>query len=172
MALLGTYLWTKIAERGESLFEPGQRRYEQENSSFSYRNCVVVDIGNKVISMMVAFPMENPDTDDSLADNDADPVLAPFSKLEEYDSYYIFGIAFFSNYRGRGIGKKLVALAEDNCLELGLKKLSLIVFEQNTSAKRQYENLGFKTVMTETVVLHPLINYIGKACLMVKNLNA
>ncbi len=37
------YIWTKLAEPGEDLLDVGQRRYEQEDSVFSYRNCSMVD---------------------------------------------------------------------------------------------------------------------------------
>lgn len=159
-----------MAEPGEDILQVGKRRYEQENSSFSYRNCLAVEVDHKVVGMMVAFPMESPDTDDSLGDNENDPVLVPYSKLEEYDSYYICGIAFFEEYRGQGMGKKLMALAEKRCQELALNKISLIVFKENVGALRLYEALGYEIVMEENVVAHPLIHFTGKACLMVKPL--
>lgn len=164
------YIWTKIAEPGENIFEVGEKRYRQEGTAFSYQNCTIVEKDKEIVGMMVAFPMYTPDTDDSLADQDADPVLAPYAKLEEYDSYYICGVALFPEFRGGGIGKTLMQLAEQKCAEIGLNKLSLIVFEQNTGAKRLYENLGYQVVASEEIVPHPLIHFTGQACLMVKKL--
>lgn len=172
---VANYVWTQLAEQGEDIFLVGRRRYEQEDSNFSYRNCLVVEIDNVIVGMMVAFPMYSQETDESFTDqslskDESDPVLEPYSRLEEYDSYYICGVALFSQYRGHGIGHHLMQLAETRCRALGLNKLSLIVFEQNAGAKRLYENLGYKVSATETVVPHPLIHYTGEACLMVKNL--
>ena len=164
------YIWTQLAAEGEDIFQVGKRRYEQEDSSFSFRNCTVVEKDGHIIGMLVAFPMYSPTTDDSLAGQEQDPVLAPYSKLEEYDSYYVCGVALFPEFRGAGIGKQLMQMAEDNCRQRGLNKLSLIVFEQNTGAKRLYDSLGYTVVMEEEVVPHPLIHYTGKALLMVKQL--
>ena len=168
---VANYIWTKLAEPGEYIFEVGKRRYEQENSNFSYHNCDVVEIDNVVIGMMVAFPMYTPESDESLAGEETDPVLAPYSDLEEYDSFYICGVALFPEYRGRGIGQQLMALAETKCKALKLNKLSLIVFQENEGAKRLYDNLGYKVVAKAAVVPHRLIHYGGEALLMVKSLS-
>lgn len=45
--------------------------------------------------------------------------------------------------------------------------MSLIVFEQNTEAKRLYERHGFREVTRRPVVPHQLIRYTGDALLMV-----
>lgn len=161
------YIWTTLAKPGEDILDVGQRRYERENSVFSYRNCMVVEKENRVIGMLVAFPMiveKNPD------DNDIDPVLAPYSKLECDNSYYICGMAVFPEYRGNGIGSHLLNVAEEHAHEKRFRKLSLIVFEQNTGARRLYERYGYREIAREHVVPHPLIHYAGDAILMVKNI--
>ncbi len=159
------YIWTKMAEPGEDVLDVGQRRYEQEDSVFSYRNCWMVDWKGKTAGMMIAFPME---IDEQYVESD--PVLAPYSKLEEPGSYYICGMAVFPEYRGSGIGTKLLLLAKKHAHLHGLSKLSLIVFEQNTGAKRLYKRNGFGEKASEPVVPHPLIHFDGRAVLMVKNL--
>ena len=159
------YIWTKMADPGEDVLHIGQRRYEQEDSVFSYRNCSMVDLDETAAGMLVAFPME---IDDEYMESD--PVLIPYSKLEEPDSYYICGMAVFPKYRGRGIGTQLLMLAEKNAREHELQKLSLVVFEQNEGAKHLYERSGYYEKAREPIVPHPLIHFDGNAVLMVKNL--
>lgn len=131
---MADYIWTSLAEPGEDILEVGRKRYEREDSAFSYRNCTIVEADGDVIAMLVAFPMHvDPD------EHETDPVLAPYSELEEDNSYYICGMAVFPEYRGRGIGTRLLELAEELAHEEGFDKLSLIVFEQNEGAKRLYE---------------------------------
>lgn len=36
------YIRTTLAEPGEDILSVGRRRYEREDSAFSYRNCVIV----------------------------------------------------------------------------------------------------------------------------------
>lgn len=160
------YVWSTLAAPGEDILDVGRRRYERENTNFSYRNCTLVETGGKVIGMLVAFPMHV----DPAAAEEPDPVLAPFMKLEEDGSYYICGMALFPEYRGRGIGTRLLAYAEQAARERGFGKLSLIVFEQNAGAKRLYEKTGYREVRREPVRPHPLIHYTGDAILMVKGI--
>jgi ribosomal protein S18 acetylase RimI-like enzyme len=161
------YIWTQLAEPGQDLLEVGRQRYEREGTAFSYENCTVVEMQGGVAGMLVAFPMhvepggEEPD----------DPVLRPYARLEEDNSYYVCGVALFPEYRGLGIGTRLMELAEQQAREKGFERLSLIVFEQNEGAKRLYDRLGYREVAREGIVPHPLIHYTGDAVLMVKQLS-
>lgn len=76
------------------------------------------------------------------AEAETDPVLAPYSILEEDDGHYICGIVLFTAYRGHGPGARFSGLADDRARERKLATLSLIVFEQNVGAKRLYGRHG------------------------------
>lgn len=158
------YIWTKLTLPGEDLLDVGQRRYEREETLFSYQNCTLATLSDTILGMLVAFPMQV----DAAAEPETDPILAPYSKLEEDNSYYICGVAIFPAYRNRGIGRQLMALAEQQARAKGFNKLSLIVFEQSQGAKRLYDRLGYTEIAREPVVPHPLIHYTGDALLMVK----
>ncbi|NVK42943.1 MAG: GNAT family N-acetyltransferase [Oceanospirillaceae bacterium] len=162
---VANYVWTKLAADGEDILDVGRRRYENAQSLFSYRSCTLVELDGRVVGMLVAFPMHvDP------AATETDPVLAPYSKLEADNSYYICGMALFPEYRGRGIGTELLDLAERQARAQGLDKTSLIVFEQNEGAYRLYQRSGYREVDRAAVVPHPLIHYSGDAVLMVKTL--
>lgn len=159
------YVWSRLAETGEDLLDVGRRRYEREETQFSYRNCRVVALEDDVAGMLVAFPIaEGP------VEVDPDPVLAPYSRLEDPGSYYICGVALFPEYRGQGIGTRLMLLAERDARERNLPRMSLIVFERNQGALHLYERLGYVETARATVVPHPLIRMAGDAILMVKDL--
>lgn len=163
------YIWTQIAIEGEDILDIGQKRYEREDSVFSYKNCTVAEIDGNIVGMLVAFPMfAEPSKDLS----NTDPVLIPYEKLEleEDNSYYVCGVAVFEEYRGMGIGSNFMKIAENDAKKKGFNKLSLIVFEQNDGAKRLYDRLNYFEVKRERVVPHPLIHYSGDAVLMVKNI--
>ena len=161
------YIWTNMAGPGEDVLDVGQRRYEREDSVFSYRNCSMVDKDGETAGMIVAFPME---VDGQYVETD--PVLVPYSMLEEADSYYICGMALYPDFRGCGIGSMLLQNAEERTRELGLQKLSLIVFERNEGAKRLYERKGYIEKHRKPVVPHPLIHFDGDALLMIKVLES
>jgi len=161
------YVWTKYAKPGEDTLDAGERRYSDESSPFSYRNCVIAESGGKIAGMMVSFPMDS--TDDPGESGETDPVLAPYSRLEQPGSYYISGMALFPEYRGMGIGTKFLEIAEEKAARYSLPQLSLIVFEENEGAVRLYRRRGFYETMREPVVPHPPIKYSGQALLMVKD---
>jgi len=160
------YVWTQLAEPGENILDVGRRRYEHEDSVFSYHNCTIAEVDGEIAGMLVAFPMQV----DPRAEPDTDPVLAPFSRLEEDGSFYICGVALFEQFRGRKIGSHFMQLAESRARELGLNKTSLIVFEKNEGACRLYNRLGYREIKRETIVPHRLIHLDGDAILMVKTL--
>lgn len=161
------YVWTKYANPGEDILDAGERRYSDESSQFSYKNCIVAESEGKTAGMMVAFPMDGPDEPGT--GGETDPVLAPYGGLERYGSYYISGMALFPEYRGMGIGTKFLEIAEEKAAQHSLLQLSLIVFEDNEGALRLYKRHGFYEIMREPVVPHPLIKYSGQALLMVKD---
>jgi len=160
------YIWTRLAEPGQDILDVGQARYEREGTPFSYRSCTIAEVEGEIAGMLVAFPMWV----DPNAPPEEDPVLAPYSRLEEDASYYVCGVALFPAFRGQGIGSRFMSLAEDAARAEGLAKLSLIVFEQNTGAKKLYDRLGYREVARAAVVPHPLIHYTGDALLMVKEI--
>lgn len=162
---VANYVWSKLAEPGEDLVDVGAKRYARENTNFSYQNCKLAEINDEPVAMLVAFPMHiDPDYVEE------DPVLKPYSMLEEDDSYYICGVAVDERYRGQGIGTRLMEEAEQDAGKAGFSKLSLVVFEQNSGACDLYRRLGYCEVMRASIVPHPLIHYTGDALLMVKTL--
>jgi len=163
------YIWTTLAEPGEDPLAVGTRRYARAGTAFSYENCTLAKVGEAVAGMLVAFPMHlDPDAAPA---SDPDPILAPYATLEEDNSYYVCGVALFPPYRGRGLGKALMRLAEAQARARGYAKLSLIVFERNEIARGLYEGLGYRETARAAIVPHPLIHYSeGEAVLMVKRL--
>jgi ribosomal protein S18 acetylase RimI-like enzyme len=161
------YIWQGLAEPGEEHIQVGERRYAREDTVFSYINCTVAERRGEVTGMLVAFPVEVPDSDVDDPDEEVDPVLKPYSELERPGSFYICGMALFPEYRGQGLGTRMLELARQQACQRGLDELSLIVFEQNAGAKRLYERYGFREVDRRPVVPHELIHYTGDALLMV-----
>ncbi len=162
---VANYVWSKLAEPGEDLLDVGARRYAREDTDFSYQNCKLVEADSQVVAMLVAFPMS---VDPGYVEED--PVLKPYSVLEEDNSYYICGVAVEEKLRGCGIGSQLMLEAEKDAKGRGFKKLSLVVFEENRRAVELYSKLGYRELMRETVVPHPLIHFTGDALLMVKSI--
>lgn len=74
----------------------------------------------------------------------------PNSSGGENDPYaYIYGFRVRPQFRGRGIGSRLLLKAEHDLLERGFKHISLNVARDNLSARRLYERFGYQVVGAE-----------------------
>jgi ribosomal protein S18 acetylase RimI-like enzyme len=67
-------------------------------------------------------------------------------KLPKKDVHYIGHLAIDPDYRGLGIGEKLVEFHVENARTLNRKKIELDVAETNPRAKKLYEKLGFSMI--------------------------
>ena len=163
------YVWSRLAEPGEDVLDVGARRYAREGTDFSYQNVTLAVVDGQIVGMMAAYVIEPRTASNS--DADVDPVLLPYTTLEQINSVYISGMALFPAFRGRGIGTQLLDRAVAKANALGLSQLSLIVFEQNVGARQLYERYGFRETMRAPIVAHPLIHCRGDALLMVRAVN-
>lgn len=164
---LAEYIWSQVAEPGETVADAGARRYAREDVAFSYEQCLVAERDRKTVGMVHAFPMER----DPEASPERDPVLAPYAELEDYGSLYISGLAVFEGHRDAGIGHALMEAANQRARDLALPRVSLICFEQNDGAMRLYRRLGFRELDRRPLVPHPCLHYPdGDAVLMAREI--
>jgi ribosomal protein S18 acetylase RimI-like enzyme len=164
---LAAYIWSRMDMPGLSIEEIGARRYARENVAFSYQNCLIAECDGRTAGMLHAYPMTLPETPQA----EEDPVLRPYSELEDYGSLYISGVALYPVHRGRGLGTQLLDAAAGRARELDLPRLSLICFERNMRAMALYRRRGFREVDRRALVPHPSLKYAdGDAVLMARSL--
>ncbi|MDH3738365.1 MAG: GNAT family N-acetyltransferase [Alphaproteobacteria bacterium] len=165
---LAEYIWTQLAEPGEAVIDVGARRYARDGVFFSYQHCLMAEAGGVIVGMFHCFPME----EDPDAAPKSDPVLRPYSELEDYGSLYISSVAVIPDHRGKGIGSQLLAAAVERAKKMDLPRLSLICFERNEDALRLYLRLGYTEIDRRTVVPHPTLHYAdGGAILLALNVD-
>jgi ribosomal protein S18 acetylase RimI-like enzyme len=161
------YVWSTLQADypGLPLLEIGRRRYERENTAFSYQNCLMAEDRSQVLGMMHAYPVASPSDSDPTA-QPVDPVLKPYAELEAPGTLYIAGIAVWPEFRAGGVGTRFLAAARERAQDLKLRELSLLCFAGNTGARRLYERAGFVVADWRPVVPHPMIRYTGDVLLM------
>jgi ribosomal-protein-alanine N-acetyltransferase len=64
----------------------------------------------------------------------------------QYLDLHILKVATLPPYRGRGLGRRLMLVAEDHAVELAGESLTLEVRVNNTQAIRMYESLDYQRV--------------------------
>jgi len=163
--------WTDAAQAagGRTALDIGAGIYASETGDYSYRNCCIAEVADRRAGMLLGFPMPARDPSDVVSPPpfDATDVFAPYKYLEAPDTWYICGVALLPDYRGRGIGAGLMQTARQQARQFGYKRLSLVVFEENTAAVRLYRRLGYETIKRAPIIPHPLIRASGDALLMV-----
>jgi ribosomal protein S18 acetylase RimI-like enzyme len=160
---LALYLWTKLAAARHDPWHIGRERVGSETGGLSYRNAVIAELAGRPVSGLIGYPVagkSEPISDDLPA------VLVPLHELMSLaaDTWYIHVLAAYPEYRGKGQGSALLALADSLAESGGKPGLSLIVSDTNLGARRLYEGRGYREVAQRKMVKeqwrHPGVNWV------------
>jgi ribosomal protein S18 acetylase RimI-like enzyme len=117
--------------------------------------------------MAHSYPMDG----DPDAAPETDPVLRPYSELEDHRSLYVAGLAVIEGLRGQGLGTRLMAAIAERARRLDRPRISLICFERNEAAMRLYRRLGYRELARRPIVPHPALRHgEGDAVLLAREL--
>ena len=141
---LPLYLWDRLKQPGQTAWDVGLERARREKSGFSYRNAVVAEIDGKCAACLIGYPQpEHPEPIDYAA---MPPIFVPLQELENLapNSWYVNVLATYPDFRGQGLGTKLLAIADELADATGKSGLSLIMSDANEGARRLYERRGYR----------------------------
>jgi len=136
----------------------------------SYRSAIVAESDGEVIGMSLSFPAKFHKIDDEMRNSFPPERLEHFKEFFSArvdDSYLIDAICVDKEHRNRGIGEALLKKTIEKAHNEGFSLLSLIVFADNQSAIKFYEDHGFITVREVELKEDPLIPHQG-GCLLMK----
>lgn len=165
------YLWTSMAGEGQSPWDVGVERAQRKTGGFSYRNTIVREESGKVIAALVGYPLED---DPAPVDySDMPSMFVPLQQLEDMvpGTWYVNVLATYPEFRGKGIGSQLLAIAEDIAAALAKRGLSIIVADTNLSARRLYERHGYLEIATREMVKESWAHTGNNWVLLVKRIN-
>lgn len=166
------FMWSRMREPGQSVFEVGRARAQRESGGFSYRNATIAETDGEVAGGLVDYRLDDPY---ETGDLDALPeMVRPLVLLEAKapGTWYVNVIATFPEFRRRGIGARLLAAAEERARASGADALSIIVASENRAAHRLYERTGYRFVSGAPAVVFPGCAHGGDWLLLVKRLPA
>ena len=149
---LPLYLWTELAEPGEDAWELGRSRALREEGGFSYRNSVIAELGGEVAGCLIGYALAKEPTRTDLSS--VPPLFVPLEELEELapNTWYINVVAAYPEFRGQGVGSRLLERAEQAARETDRPALSLIVADTNVGARRLYASKGYRQIATRPLV--------------------
>jgi ribosomal protein S18 acetylase RimI-like enzyme len=140
--------WTLQCASGEDPWQIGclrqLRRFDDAETM------VVADLGDGPIALLNGWALGAEPVDPE----SAPPIWRPLIELDNLapDSWYINIVAVESDHRGRGLGRRLMHLAEDLARAEGLARMSLVVADANTDARRLYGHLGYREAARRPIV--------------------
>jgi GNAT superfamily N-acetyltransferase len=165
------YMWSTLKAPGQSLLEFGRERAQREMGGFSYRNAVVAEIGGEVAASLIGYRLDDPY---DLAGNLAEmpDIVRPLVRLEAKapGSWYVNVLATFPEFRRKGIGARLLEIAEQLAREAFAPSLSVIVASWNAPGARLYASAGYAGLALERALPFPGCPHAGDWVLLVKPL--
>jgi ribosomal protein S18 acetylase RimI-like enzyme len=166
---LPLYLWTNMAEPGESAWEVGRRRARREVGSFSYRNAVVADVDGRTVASLVGYAL--PDAPEPIDYDQMPPMFVPLRELENLAprTWYVNVLATYPEYRDQGYGTRLLGIADRLAAATARTGLSIIVSDANAAARRLYERCGYRELTTRPMVKERWANPGENWVLLVKD---
>ena len=169
---IASYVWSLWAEPGDDPLGYGRRQIEREDSAFSYHNAVVAEVDGQVAGMLLGYRQPDPyETGHSAALPD---VLEPIIALEAMapGSWHVNSFAVLPNWRGRGLGTRLLTKADALARDSGARTASVIAAEANGRAVDLYRRHGYAPAARRPIVLHPGGRYAGDWVLLTKAVQA
>jgi len=141
---LPLYIWEGLAKDGQDPWEVGRARQIQKVRE---GQIVVVDFGDGAVASLTGYPIGSEPT--PIAD-DVPALFRPLQELENraLESWYVNVLACYPEYRGQGLGSRLLELAEQSAREEALRRMSVIVANTNAGARRFYERYGYEEAAT------------------------
>ncbi|MEM8644191.1 MAG: GNAT family N-acetyltransferase [Pseudomonadota bacterium] len=167
---LANQIWLEQAGPGYSALEVGRDLVRQETGVDSYRNATIAMVGDEVAACMIGG-LPGALYDFSRIGEKA-AFFQPVVRLaaQAPGTWYIDVIAGFPEFRGYGLGSKLLVLAASKAEEIGAPGNSLVVGSWNTGATRLYERCRFEPAAREPAIFPSSYPQSGDWILMTRPL--
>lgn len=167
---LANWMWSEIAQPGETPTQVGIERTRREEGGFSYKNATVYEVDGRPAGMLLGgvIPREPEEIDYTSLARPLHPLVE--LEAEAPGTWYVNAIAVEPDYRGQGIGTALLDLAVRYAADLDAAGLSLITAEQNNRAVQLYHRLGYEEAGRRPIIPYPGDPHEGDWLLMTRSL--
>lgn len=139
---LPLHIWKGLAKPGQDPWEIGRAR---QAAKAREGQIVVIDHGAGAVAELTGYAI-GPTPE--MIGPDTPALFRPLLELENeaLESWYINVLACYPGQRGQGLGTLLLGVAEQIARDRGLTRMSVIVADDNTGARRLYERRGYHQI--------------------------
>ncbi len=161
-------LWTQMAGPDEDPWDVGRAR---QAAKAERGEIYVVDEGSGVIAGLTGYAISG---DPEPIPDDMPPLVQGLQELENLapETWYVNVLAVLPGHRDRGLGRRLLDLAETIARGSDIHRTSLIVADTNTAARRLYERTGYCEISRRPLLPCGWPTDIREWILMIKPLSA
>ncbi|MCW5715244.1 MAG: GNAT family N-acetyltransferase [Bauldia sp.] len=163
---LAVRMWQGLAAPGQSPLDFGRARALRETGGFSYRNAFLAEADGAVAGLLVGYPLMGGAVDLS----DVPPLVRPMTELEAEvpGHWYVNVLAVYPEFRGRGIGGRLLDHADAVGRAASPVGMAIIVAASNDGARRLYRRHGYGQAGSRPSVPDPALHDPGAWLLLRK----
>lgn len=150
---------TAVFYGGENYMNTFEEIALLENSQYSYRNAFVAEVDGEIAGAVVGYDgakLHN------LREATLDIIFKHTGKelqiADETDAseFYLDSLAVMPEYRGCGVGSKLILAMNERASQEYKKPIGLLVDFENPDAERLYKSLGFERVEVKDFLGHKM----------------
>ncbi|WP_158553417.1 GNAT family N-acetyltransferase [Peribacillus saganii] len=130
--------------------------FTQEKNRLSYRNSMILEANGEIAGIVIAYHGSEANQLDAsiLARLRLRNKNASIGKEAEEADYYVDTLCVAQAYRGKRMGRMLIAAAEEKGRLQGYPTIALNVEKDNERARRLYSRLGYKSSKVITINHH------------------
>jgi ribosomal protein S18 acetylase RimI-like enzyme len=164
---LVNWVWTTIAEPGQSALEVGRDRLRNRADLPShYSRWIVAEQDGEVAGGFAGYVV--PDPYDAGDISDLPKVYGPLLELEALaaGSWFLMAIAVYPDFRRQGLGSALLGAAKETARKSGVERITLTVSTANENAGRLYGRHGFNEIGRRWAITFPGSGEIGEWVLL------
>lgn len=140
------YFWEKSRKPGQTLEEVGAQNASSTVENFSFKNTHIAWLETQVTGMLLAYRL--PSVGDAEDLENFPDFIRPLVALEQLvpDSFYINMLAVYPEFRGNGIGSKMLSIIDRIAQQAKSTLISIEVFDFNPGALKLYQREGFEII--------------------------
>lgn len=132
---------------------------KSEDSLYSFKNTIIAELEGTPVGAVCGYdgaqsPILRSNTLSLIKEKTGRE--AHIEKETQEDEFYIDSLGILPQFRGKGLGSKLLLQMRDMAFSKGHPIVGLLVDENNTKAKELYEKLGFKQKECTSLLGHKM----------------
>lgn len=143
-----------LHEEGENRFLKSLRHYfPLEGNRCSYQNTEVAEHHGTVVGLVLSFAGREEERFNAA-------IGWQLAREAQDDEWYVDAVAVFANWGRRGIGTRLLQMAEQRAGQHGYTKIALNVAQENKQALSLYQRLHYVVTGQTVIYQHPHVRLV------------